>query len=707
MLCNILLFVIVLLTALPLCTSSQAEKRSSSKKHALVIHTRVGVQNVNLALASLRFPHCIPLLYGNSINGYREKDAGFEILHTATKLIHIVPVDPSTHDKNAVGYVIKGSSENAFPVPMDNTTVLVRIRPSSASSAWLHIWIVCRGSFPAESKKKQEVFVQSLIKEFADNARRVLGTAHCRAWPTVSGLCNNLRVSTLGTSVVTVTHINGNERPSTASMADMKPNVRQISNDIARSTESIPAPFETNMLFVAFGQFLDHDIVSTPVDHVSEQSRVPITDPSTGVQMGFLRAAHLKYQYSECCEKPYSDDDVWKGLPFNRITSFIDGGGVYGANHLRVNVLRAFREGQMDMRRAGGEMFLPFNHPKHLLFKLHNEPSNDDESLFVAGDERANENIFLLTVHTLFAREHNRVCALLKDWIKSQGGRGERLLKDEWLYNMARTIVMAEIQSVVYNDFLPLLLGKDALPQYKGYNANIDPRISTLHYGFAFRWGHSAVWENYIFKERSGKRRSHQLKNLFFNTKLFLRYGVDVIADTLLGTPASDVDERVIDSLRNFLFNPPGKQILDLTSFNMNRMRDLGIPGYLEVQKRLGTGNGLENIRPLLREKLLRAYGEAEKIDPFIGGLSETKKDGSLLGPLLWEINRDQFLRLRDGDRFFYKNLEWPSIIKGMPLINQIRSDQWMMKDILIANSEFKDSNFKKDISAFKTSSRV
>lgn len=707
MLCHILLFAVVLLAVIPLCKSDEESEESFVKKRSLVIHARVGVKNAERALANMRFPHCIPLMYGNSITGYRSEGTHFEILHSSSKTSQIFPVDSRKHDENAVGFVIKVPTANVFPVPMDNSTVLLRIRPASSGTAWLHVWIVCRGVFNAEQKVKQEVYVKSLIREFVDNARRVLGVAQCRPWATVSGLCNHPTDPTFGTSLQPVLNFGNRDRPSTADMLAMNPNVRKVSNDVVKASERRPAPFEANMLFVSFGQFLDHDIVLTPVDHVSPQSNIPITDPATGHRMTFLRAATLKYSYTKCCDAPYSNDDAWKGVPFNRITSFIDASSVYGSNHLRTGVLRAFNEGKMDMRFTEGEMYLPFNHPKHLLFKVHNEPSNDDESLFVAGDERANENIFLTTIHTLFAREHNRVCVLVKEWLKSKGRRGERLLKDEWLYNMARTIVTAEIQSVVYNDFLPLLLGKNALPRYTGYKPNVDPRISTLHYGFAFRWGHSAVWEEYIFKERSGTTRRHELKNLFFNTKLFLRFGVDVILNTIIGTPASDVDEQVIDSLRDFLFNPAGNQVLDLTALNMNRMRDLGIPGYLELQKIIRTGEGLNNIKPTLRDKLIQAYGEAEKIDPFVGGLSETKKDGSLLGPLLWEINRDQFLRLRDGDRFFYKNLKWPGILRDMPLIREIRSDRWMMKDILIANSALTDSDFKRDVSAFRTNSRV
>src|SRR5262249_23482576 len=105
--------------------------------------------------------------------------------------------------------------------------------------------------------------------------------------------------------------------------------------------------------------------------------------------------------------------------------------------------------------------------------------------LFVAGDPRANETTELTSLQTLFLPNHNAIARQLQlphpDW------------NDEQLFQEARKINIAQYQAIIYNGYLPALLGPSAMPAYGGYKPSVDPSISTEFSTLGFRFGHSLL----------------------------------------------------------------------------------------------------------------------------------------------------------------------------------------------------------------------
>jgi hypothetical protein len=63
---------------------------------------------------------------------------------------------------------------------------------------------------------------------------------------------------------------------------------------------------------------------------------------------------------------------------------------------------------------------------------------------FIGGDFRVNEHHGLLSMHTIWMREHNRVAKELKKF--------NSRWNDEKLYQEARRIVIAEYQHIIYTE---------------------------------------------------------------------------------------------------------------------------------------------------------------------------------------------------------------------------------------------------------------
>jgi hypothetical protein len=232
----------------------------------------------------------------------------------------------------------------------------------------------------------------------------------------------------------------------------------------------------SNMVW-AWGQFLDHDVTFTPNPGAPDWNIVVPTgdrhfDPDgTGVVM---------IPFSRSSAAPGTGaGSVTPREQVNGITGWIDGSMVYGSSLERANALRSFEGGKL--KTGDGEM-LPHN---TMGLPNDNPMRRPEESLLAAGDVRANENLGLLSLHTVFLREHNR---LVEKFAAENPSLG-----DEQLYQMARKVVGAQIQHVTFNEYLPSILGEGALKPYDGYKPDVDPRISNTFSTAAYRMGHSQM----------------------------------------------------------------------------------------------------------------------------------------------------------------------------------------------------------------------
>jgi len=70
-----------------------------------------------------------------------------------------------------------------------------------------------------------------------------------------------------------------------------------------------------------------------------------------------------------------------------------------------------------------------------------------------------NENLGLGLFHTLFTRQHN--------WVEEQLHDINPLWNGERLFQETRKIIVASLQHIIYNEFLPLVLGPANIKKYE------------------------------------------------------------------------------------------------------------------------------------------------------------------------------------------------------------------------------------------------
>ncbi|XP_076063495.1 salivary peroxidase/catechol oxidase-like [Oratosquilla oratoria] len=514
------------------------------------------------------------------------------------------------------------------------------------------------------------------------------------------GSCNNLQNSMWGKALtpfqraVAPHYSDGYFAPRNSSRGGSLPTARAVSVSTVRDVDQ---PFPDITLFVMqFGQFIDHDLTHSPIFRFGDESGIKCCDDRGRVldppfrhpacfpiliaenDPFFARFGRRCMNFVRSMPAPRSGCGLGNVEQMNQVTHFLDGSAVYGSSERESEELREKSRGLLKMQKTNG--LLPEDPDLEKDFCGVNR-------CFKAGDGRVNEMTGLAAIQTIWVREHNRLV--------TEMARLNPHWTGETLFQETRRILVAEMQHITYNEWLPIIVGtqyaqsRRLLPLRRGfsqdYDASVNPSILNEFATVAFRFGHTLVQGMIKLFDKSGRTSEVlRLRESFHRpTHLYTPGKLDEYLRGLVTQKAQRFDNSITRELTNHLFDMENQGFgMDLVALNIQRGRDHGVVPYNELRAACGLPRATDFkdlhdvIPPQVVSIFASLYRHVDDIDPFIAGISETPVEGAILGPTFRCIIGDQFTRLKRGDRFFYDNADLPTSFTEVQL-HEIRKASW------------------------------
>ncbi len=226
-----------------------------------------------------------------------------------------------------------------------------------------------------------------------------------------------------------------------------------------------------------WGQMIDHDMTLVPMfDKATPNISMSITAPANDA---LFPGRHIPFRRS--LVRP---EDPRQQI--NLATAFLDASHIYGTDPITARRIRTLSNG---MLQASPQGFLPvlsaqlrLNHSSTPTFDELGSPHGRDQ--FLCADMRCNQHAPMAALQTMVVREHNRIARAIVN------ARHPAYRTDEQIFQAAKALVIAELQAVTYQEFLPLTLGRFNLPRFLSYNPSLRPSILNSFATAAFRIVH-------------------------------------------------------------------------------------------------------------------------------------------------------------------------------------------------------------------------
>ncbi|MDC0948830.1 peroxidase family protein [Gammaproteobacteria bacterium] len=437
----------------------------------------------------------------------------------------------------------------------------------------------------------------------------------------LDGTGNNLNANNLGSVNTIYRRLTKTSYADGVAQPYDGPNTRYISNRIFNdNAQNIFSVNSVTQWAPAWGQFIDHTIGLR--DQGQSESAAIAFDPLDPLEQFQNDLGTIAF--ARTAPAP-GTGIVNQREQLNIVSSYIDGWAIYGGTTDRLEWLRVGPvDGDMGNNRA--ELLMTPNGylPRATARDSSSAPAMElngrlmaaPNTRMIAGDVRANENTALTALHTLFAREHNRLISKLPT-----------SLSEEQKFQIARRLIGAMQQYITYNEFLPAMGVR--LKRYQGYDSRVDPSVSNEFAVVGYR-AHSMIHGEIEMEVEPGQLNEETLQALekhgveiesgdehvelavplnsaYFNPDLLELLGLGNILAGLASEAQYKNDEQIDNQLRSVMFqipsptavNPRGcldgellsdcfTMVLDLGAIDIERGRDHGVALYNDLREAYG-----------------------------------------------------------------------------------------------------------------------
>uniref|UniRef100_A0A667WKN3 Prostaglandin G/H synthase 1 n=1 Tax=Myripristis murdjan TaxID=586833 RepID=A0A667WKN3_9TELE len=336
-------------------------------------------------------------------------------------------------------------------------------------------------------------------------------------------------------------------------------------------------------------------------------------DPQGSNLMFAFFAQHFTHQFFKTYNR--------MGLGFTKALSHgVDAGHIYGDNLDRQLQLRLHKDGKLKYQIINGDMYPPTVADAPI--RMNYRPGVPPESQLAIGQEVYGLLPGLGMYATLWLREHNRVCDILK--------AEHPTWDDEQLFQTTRLIIIGETIRIVIEEYVQHL---------SGYllDLKFDPTLlfnSAFQYGnrIALEFSHLYHWHPLMPDSFLIDGDELAYPQFIFNTSVLTHYGVEKLVDAFSRQVAGQIGGgRNINAVVTKVAVGAIKESrqLRVQPFNEYRKRFNLVP-YTSFRQFTGEEE--------LSRELEELYGDIDALEFYPGLLLEKTRPGNIFGESMVEM---------------------------------------------------------------------